>query len=92
LKAQARALGLWNLFLPELRASEPGTRLTNLEYAPLAEIIGRVAWAPEVFNCNAPDTGNVELLHRHATPQQAQAWLTPLLAGEIRSCFCNERA
>ena len=87
LKRQARALGLWNLFLPGLRAHEPGTRLTNLEYAPLAEIMGRVAWSSEVFNCSAPDTGNIELLHRYATPAQAAAWLEPLLAGTMRSCF-----
>ncbi len=87
LKRQARALGLWNLFLPDLRAHEPGTRLSNLEYAPLAEIMGRVAWSSEVFNCSAPDTGNVELLHRFATPEQAERWLNPLLAGEMRSCF-----
>ena len=87
LKQQARALGLWNLFLPGLRAHEPGTRLTNLEYAPLAEIMGRVAWSSEVFNCSAPDTGNIELLHRFATPAQAAAWLEPLLAGTMRSCF-----
>ncbi|MEQ1686852.1 MAG: acyl-CoA dehydrogenase family protein [Burkholderiaceae bacterium] len=87
LKHQARALGLWNLFLPGLRADEPGTRLSNLDYAPLAEIMGRVPWASEVFNCNAPDTGNIELLHRFATPDQAGRWLRPLLAGEMRSCF-----
>ena len=87
LKEQARALGLWNLFLPDLRAHEPGTRLSNLEYAPLAEMMGRVPWASEVFNCNAPDTGNIELLHRFATNEQARCWLDPLLAGEIRSCF-----
>jgi len=87
LKQQARALGLWNLFLPGLRSDEPGTRLTNLEYAPLAEIMGRVPWASEVFNCNAPDTGNIELLHRFADPEQSVRWLTPLLAGDIRSCF-----
>jgi acyl-CoA dehydrogenase len=87
LKTQAQALGLWNLFLPGLRSYEPGQRLDNLEYAPLAEIMGRVPWSAEVFNCNAPDTGNIELLHRHATPAQAERWLAPLLAGEIRSCF-----
>ncbi len=87
LKAQARAAGLWNLFLPGLKDSEPGLRLTNLEYAPLAEIMGRVPWASEVFNCSAPDTGNIELLHLAATPDQARQWLAPLLAGEIRSCF-----
>ena len=87
LKQQARSLDLWNLFLPGLRVHEPGTRLSNLEYAPLAEIMGRVAWSAEVFNCSAPDTGNVELLHRFATPEQAERWLNPLLAGEMRSCF-----
>ena len=87
LKHQAKSLGLWNLFLPGLRAHEPGTRLSNLEYAPLAEIMGRVAWSAEVFNCSAPDTGNVELLHRFATPEQTERWLNPLLAGEMRSCF-----
>ncbi len=87
LKALARDDGLWNLFLPSLREDEPGTRLTNLEYAPLAEIMGRVHWASEVFNCNAPDTGNMELLHLFATADQRQRWLVPLLDGEIRSAF-----
>jgi len=87
LKLQARAAGLWNLFLPDLRDDEPGTRLSNLEYAPLAEIMGRVPWASEVFNCSAPDTGNIELLHLAATPEQARQWLAPLLEGAIRSCF-----
>lgn len=87
LKSLARSEGLWNLFLPGLQDNEPGTRLTNLEYAPLAEIMGRVPWAPEVFNCNAPDTGNMELLHMFATSHQREQWLTPLLAGEIRSAF-----
>ncbi|MGF6374362.1 acyl-CoA dehydrogenase [Paraburkholderia sp. RAU6.4a] len=87
LKEQARAEGLWNLFLPHLRDDEPGMRLTNLEYAPLAEIMGRVSWASEVFNCNAPDTGNMELLHMFATPAQRDQWLTPLLDGRIRSAF-----
>lgn len=87
LKGKARAQGLWNLFLPHLRDDEPGTRLTNLEYAPLAEIMGRVAWASEVFNCNAPDTGNMELLHLFATPEQRKQWLEPLLDGKIRSAF-----
>ncbi|MEC9370939.1 MAG: acyl-CoA dehydrogenase family protein [Pseudomonadota bacterium] len=87
LKAHARDQGLWNLFLPGLREEEPGTRLSNLEYAPLAEIMGRVAWASEVFNCNAPDTGNMELLHMFATPEQYEQWLRPLLQGEIRSAF-----
>ncbi|MEO8923886.1 MAG: acyl-CoA dehydrogenase family protein [Caldimonas sp.] len=87
LKDEARGLGLWNLFLPGLRPGEPGTRLSNLDYAPLAEIMGRVPWSPEVFNCNAPDTGNIELLHLFATDAQARAWLHPLLEGTIRSCF-----
>ena len=87
LKVQARAAGLWNLFLPDLRDHEPGLRLSNMEYAPLAEIMGRVPWASEVFNCSAPDTGNVELLHLAATPEQARQWMAPLLEGEIRSCF-----
>lgn len=87
LKALARSEGLWNLFLPHLRNDEPGTRLTNLEYAPLAEIMGRVLWASEVFNCNAPDTGNMELLHMFATPAQREQWLDPLLNGEMRSAF-----
>ena len=87
LKALAREAGFWNLFLPGLREDEPGTRLTNLEYAPLAEIMGRLYWSSEVFNCNAPDTGNMELLHLFATPEQRARWLEPMLAGEIRSCF-----
>jgi acyl-CoA dehydrogenase len=87
LKALARAEGLWNLFLPGLRDDEPGTRLSNLEYAPLAEIMGRIDWASEVFNCSAPDTGNMEILHLFATPGQREQWLLPLLEGHIRSCF-----
>ena len=87
LKALAQGEGLWNLFLPALAADEPGTRLTNLEYAPLAEIMGRLPWSSEVFNCNAPDTGNMELMHLFATPQQRERWLLPLLRGEIRSAF-----
>jgi acyl-CoA dehydrogenase len=87
LKALAREEGLWNLFLPTLGVDEPGTRLSNLDYAPLAEVMGRLHWAPEVFNCSAPDTGNMELLHRFATPAQRTQWLAPLLNGEIRSAF-----
>jgi acyl-CoA dehydrogenase len=86
LKAEARRQGLWNLFLPhEYGAISPG--LTNLEYAPLAEVMGRVPWSSEVFNCAAPDTGNMEVLARYGTPDQQEEWLKPLLAGEIRSAY-----
>jgi acyl-CoA dehydrogenase len=84
LKQQARAQGLWNLFLPD---SRHGPGLTNLEYAPLAEEMGRSPLASEACNCSAPDTGNMEVLHRYGTPLQQEKWLQPLLAGEIRSCF-----
>ncbi len=81
LKPKAKSAGLWNLFLPDVSG------LTNLEYAPLAEMMGRVVWSSEVFNCSAPDTGNMEVLHLYGTPEQKLKWLAPLLAGEIRSCF-----
>ncbi|OOG42590.1 acyl-CoA dehydrogenase family protein [Rhodanobacter sp. C05] len=84
LKAKAHAAGLWNLFLPD---AEHGAGLSHVEYAPLAEIMGHSFIAPEVFNCSAPDSGNMEVLHRYGTPEQQQRWLQPLLAGDIRSAF-----
>jgi acyl-CoA dehydrogenase len=92
LKPKARALGLWNLFLPptadgSVREAEHGPGLSNQEYAPLAEIMGRVPWASEVFNCSAPDTGNMETIVRYGSAEHKQRWLEPLLAGEIRSAF-----
>jgi len=83
LKAKAREAGLWNMFMP---ADHGG--LTNVQYAPLAEMMGRVMWSPEAFNCNAPDTGNMEVFMKYGTPEQQERWLKPLLAGEIRSSYC----
>lgn len=87
LKSLALQKGLWNLFLPDLRHDDPGTRLSNLDYAPVSEMLGSVAFASEALNCAAPDTGNMEILHRYASEQVKQHWLEPLMAGEIRSAF-----
>lgn len=88
IKAAAKGEGLWNMFLPTLPSDAPGTRCTNLEYAPLAEIMGRIPWASEMFNCNAPDTGNMEVFHMFGTEEQKRRYLVPLLEGDIRSAFC----
>lgn len=85
LKSKARAAGLWNMFLPHPYKGHGGP--SNLDYAPLCEVIGRVSWSGEVFNCSAPDTGNMETLERYATEAQKEEWLQPLLNGEIRSAF-----
>jgi len=85
LKPKARAAGLWNLFLPHSKRAPEG--LSNLEYAPLCEIMGRISWSPEVFNCSAPDTGNMETIERYGTEEHKKEWLEPLLEGKIRSAF-----
>lgn len=87
LRMMAKAEGLWNLFFPHLRDDEPGQGLTNLEFTTIFEEMAKVSWAPEVFNCNAPNTGNMELLHAAATEEQRRKWLRPLLEGECTSCF-----
>jgi acyl-CoA dehydrogenase len=88
LKSAAQEKGLWNLFLPHLRHDTPGTPLSNLDYAPISEMLGKVSFASEVLNCNAPDTGNMEVLHLFGSDEIKARWLVPLLAGEIRSAFC----
>jgi acyl-CoA dehydrogenase len=88
LKAKAREAGLWNLFVPPYLAEFVDHEgFSNVDYAPLAEMMGRVLWSPEVFNCNAPDTGNMEVFMKYATREQQERWLTPLLAGDIRSSY-----
>ena len=87
LAKEARALGLWNMALPRLTDDEPGTRLTNLEFTAVAEVLGRLEWASRVFNCHAPDVPNMELLQLFATDAQREAWLNPLLEGEFGSAF-----
>ena len=87
LRAKAKGLGLWNLFFPHLRDDEPGTGLSNFEYAPICEEMAKLPWASQVFNCNAPVTGNMELLGAAANEEQRQKWLLPLLEGECQSCF-----
>ena len=88
IKAKAKAEGQWNMFLSQLPAGVPGEGLSNLEYSTLAEIMGRIYWSPEMFNCNAPDTGNMEVFHMFGTPEQKEKYLKPLFEGEIRSAFC----
>ncbi len=87
LKDKAKEQGLWNMFLPHLDPDEPGSKLSNVDYAYIAETLGRNGFASEVFNCSAPDTGNMELLHLYGTAEQKERWLYPLLNGEIRSSF-----
>ena len=87
LKAEARKRGLWNLFLPHLREGDPGTKLSNLDYAPISEQLGKVTFSSEVLNCNAPDTGNMEILNMFGNEGLRRTWLTPLLNGEVRSAF-----
>jgi acyl-CoA dehydrogenase len=87
LREEARSLGLWNMALPRLTEDEPGTKLTNLEFTAVAEVLGRLEWGSRVFNCHAPDVPNMELLQLFATPAQREQWLQPLLNGEIGSAF-----